>query len=109
MAPKYDILHSFVTLVKLYYITEEDDDDKPLKTTYQSCNGFAICSGKSLELIYITFIHASISTLGPYPEELVPEIYSFSGLKGLKCITIPEYFERSKQQSQVLKVEISLR
>ena len=52
-----------------------EEDDNTFKTTCQFCNGFVTCSGRSEELLYITFLRYGISTLGLYPEELVPENY----------------------------------
>ena len=46
------------------------------KITCKHCNVFVTCSCKSGELLYITFLHAIMSTLRPYPEELVPETFS---------------------------------
>ena len=45
--------------------------------TFQHCNGFVRCKGGSIELIYITFLNARLSTLRQYPEELDPEIFYF--------------------------------
>ena len=44
------------------------------RITCKHCNGFVTCSFSSVELIYITFIHAGISTIGIHPGEVVPEI-----------------------------------
>ena len=67
LTPKYDILRLFVPLLKKYHVTEEDDCDKPFKITCESCNGFVRCSGKSGELLYITFLYEGMSNLGLYP------------------------------------------
>ena len=64
-------------LVKTYRVTYVDDDDKPSKITCQRCNGYVRCDGKNGELIYITFLHAGMSTLGIYPKELSPEKFFF--------------------------------
>ena len=37
LTPRYYILSSFVPLAKHYHVTEEDDDDKPFKITFQYC------------------------------------------------------------------------
>ena len=73
---KYDILRSLVTLVEHYFVTMEEDDTL-FKITYQIFNGFVTFKGRSGELIYITFLHARLYTLVPYPEELDPEIFYF--------------------------------
>ena len=70
---KYEVLHSFVLLVKHYYVSEEDDDDKLSKITCKHCNGFVRWAGKSGELIYLTFIHEVRYTLEFYSKERVPE------------------------------------
>ena len=72
MAPKYYIFHSFVPLVKYYNLTYEEDN-KPLKINCRLFDGFFTCSEKSGELLYITFIHDEMSTLGIYSEDIVPE------------------------------------
>ena len=46
LTPKYDILHSLVTLVKYYHVIEMDYDDKPFKNKFHHCNGYLICDGK---------------------------------------------------------------
>ena len=48
-----------------------------IKITCQCCNGFVRFSGRSEEILYITFICAGMSTLGLYPEELVTENFYF--------------------------------
>ena len=58
LTPKYFILRSFVLQVKHYHVTYVDDDTEPLKITCQPFNVFTLNSGKSEELIYITFLHA---------------------------------------------------
>ena len=50
-----------------------EKDNIILKVTCQCCNGFGLCSGRSVELLYITFIHDRMSTIELYPEEVVPE------------------------------------
>ena len=52
-------------------------NDNQLRITFQSCNGFVTCSGRSGELLYITFLRSGMSTIGLYPEYLVPEIFYF--------------------------------
>ena len=47
------------------------------KITCQHCNGFVTFSVRSGELIYITFSHDELYTIGLYPEELVPENFNF--------------------------------
>ena len=37
LTPKYAILRSFAPLVKYHHMSEEDDGDKPLEITCQSC------------------------------------------------------------------------
>ena len=76
LAPKYDILHSLLHLVKHYFVTIEEDNNK-FKMNCKRCNGFVTCKVRSGELLYITFIHSGLSTLGLYPEELDPENFYF--------------------------------
>ena len=76
LTPKYDVLYSFVLLAKHYFLTMEEDDSQS-KITCQRCNGFVTCSGRSSELLYITFICDGFSALGIYPEELDPGIFYF--------------------------------
>ena len=71
LAPKYDILCSFVTRVKHCFVNMEKDGNQ-LKITCQWCNGFTTCKGRSGELLYINFLCAEFSTIGPYPEEIGP-------------------------------------
>ena len=54
-----------------------EEDNNQLKITCQPCNSFVTCSGKSGEILYNTFFHAGVSTLGIYPEELDPENFYF--------------------------------
>ena len=61
---------------KTLFITMEENDNQ-LKSTCQSCNGLVKYSGRSAELLYITFLHVGFSTLELYPEELVPENFYF--------------------------------
>ena len=70
LTPKYDIIHSFVTLMKHYNMTMEEDDNK-FKITCQRWNGFVTCSGWGGELLYISFLRDEISTLLIHPEEIV--------------------------------------
>ena len=49
-----------------------EEDDNQFKITCQSCIYFVIFKGRSRELLYITFIHAGLYTLGPYPEDIDP-------------------------------------
>ena len=72
LIPKYYNPRSFVLLVKQYHVTYEDDD-KPFKITCQYCNGFLRCSGSSVEIIYIKFLHYGEPTIGLYPEDLDTE------------------------------------
>ena len=62
------IKHDFVTMV---------EDDTQFKTTSQCCNGFVTCKVSCRDLLYINFFHYVLSTIGPYPEELDPEISYF--------------------------------
>ena len=64
-------------LVKHYHMTTEEDDNK-LKTTYKSCNSFVTCSVSNGELLYITFSHASTSTIELYPEYIFSRIILLS-------------------------------
>ena len=72
LTPKYGILCSLLTLVKHYFVTMKDYDNK-CKRTCQRCNGFSICTGGTGELLYITFLCAVSSTIGIYSEDLDAE------------------------------------
>ena len=76
LKPKYDIVHSLLSLVKQYNVTMDEDDNK-FKIICQRCNDFVTCSGRRGKLIYINFLHAGMSTLGLYPEEVVSENFCF--------------------------------
>ena len=54
---KHNILRSLVPLTKHYFVNMEEDD-KNIKITRKRCNGFVECSGRSVELIYITFLYS---------------------------------------------------
>ena len=54
-----------------------EEDYNQLKITCKIHIGFVTCSGRSGELIYITFLHYGMSTLGLYTEELVSENFYF--------------------------------
>ena len=54
-----------------------DEDTNKLIITCKKFNGFEKCKGRSVELLYITFIHAGLSTTGIYPEDLDPEKFYF--------------------------------
>ena len=54
-----------------------EEYDNQFKITCQHFNGFLTCKVRSVELIYITFLHAGFSTLGIYTDELDPEIFYF--------------------------------
>ena len=64
-------MSSLVPLLKHYNVTMEEDDNE-FKINCQSCNVFLTCSDRCGELLNITFIHAGMSTLGLYPEMIVP-------------------------------------
>ena len=72
-----------------------DEDDNKFKITCQCCNGFVTCSVRSGEVLYTNFLHAVISTLGLYPQEIVLKFSTFSGLPELKYNTYIKGFERS--------------
>ena len=57
-------------MVEYYYVTWVNDDEKPFIITCQCFNGYVKCAVKSGEIIYITFLHAGMVSLGLYPEEL---------------------------------------
>ena len=63
-------------LAKHYHLIYEEYD-KPLKTTCKWCSVFVRYSGRIGEPLYITFIHYGISTIGIYPEDIVPENFYF--------------------------------
>ena len=46
LTPKYHIMRSFVTLVRQYFVTMEEDDNQ-LKITCQRCNDFLTYPGRS--------------------------------------------------------------
>ena len=69
-----------------------DEDDTLLKITYQRCNGFVTCKISSGELLYIKFLHAVLSTFVLYPEYILQEIFTFSGLKEQGCNTCIKIF-----------------
>ena len=48
-----------------------EEECNKFKITCQRCNGFVTCSVNSGEVLYITFLHAGMSTIGLYPEDLV--------------------------------------
>ena len=54
-----------------------EEDGNQFKITCQSCNDFVACSGSKVELLYITFLHSGLSTLGLYPEDIISEILCF--------------------------------
>ena len=54
-----------------------EEDSIQFKITCKRCNDFVTCSGMSGEIIYITFLHSGMSTLGLYHEELIPENFYF--------------------------------
>ena len=74
LTPKNDIMRALVPLVKHCNMALEEDDKK-FKIICKLCNGFVTCLGHIGELLYITFLHAGMSTIGIYPEELVSEIF----------------------------------
>ena len=76
LTPKYDIMRSLFPLVKNYFVTMEEDDTL-FKITCQHCNGYVTCKIMSVELLCTTFIHAGLSTILMYPEELDPENFYF--------------------------------
>ena len=59
-------------------------DDNQFKITLQWCNCVSTCKGISVELIYNIFIHAGLSTLELYPEDLDPENFYFQWPAGTK-------------------------
>ena len=69
-------MHSLPPPESHYNVTMEEDDNK-FKITCQRCNDILTFSGGSGDLLYINFLYAVMSTLGLYPEDLVPENYYF--------------------------------
>ena len=61
-----------------------EEDDNQLEFICQLYNGFVTSSGRSRELLYITFLHSGISTLGIYPEYPVPNNTTFILLSKIK-------------------------
>ena len=76
LTTKYDIMRSLVPLIKHYFVTMEEDNNL-FKIICQHCNGFVTCKVSSVELLYITFLHAGLSTLGIYPENIDSENFYF--------------------------------
>ena len=64
MTPKYDILCSFVLLVKDYHVSSENNYEKATKFTCQYCNRYLECAEKSEEIIYTNFLCAGMTNLG---------------------------------------------
>ena len=64
-------LRSFVTLVKHYGVSLEHGDKQTI-ILCQYCNKCGIFSGKSVGLLYITFLHTDMPTLGIYPKNTDP-------------------------------------
>ena len=50
-----------------------EEDDNQFNIAYQHCNGFVIFKVRSVEMLYITFLHSVMYNLGLYIEEIVPE------------------------------------
>ena len=84
LTPKYEIPYSLVHLVNHYFLTMEEDDNQ-FKITCQRFNSFVICSGRSVEVLYITFLCDGMSTLGLYPEKLFKENFYFLWHARTKC------------------------
>ena len=63
LTPTYDILRSFMTLVKHHYVTYVDIYNKPFKINCKFCNGYVKWVGNIEELIYINFHHVGKYTL----------------------------------------------
>ena len=80
---KYNIFRSFVPPEKYSYANLVNDEKKSTSTC-QHCDGCVKCSGKSVAIIHINFPHAGMTGLGLYTEGLDPDIFSLSGLTGLK-------------------------
>ena len=76
MTTKYDILRSLVLILKHYNITVEEVNNQ-FKITCQNFDVFITCYVRSGEIINNTFIHVVMSTLGVYPEDIVPEKFYF--------------------------------
>ena len=66
--------------------------DNQFKITCKSCNVFVTCKGRSRELIYITFLHVGLYTLGIYTEYLDPDFFTFSGLPEQNAMHVSEVF-----------------
>ena len=66
LAPKYYIMPSLVPPIKHYNVNMVEYYNQ-FKITCQRFNGFVTCSGRSGELLYVTFLHAGMSTLVLYP------------------------------------------
>ena len=65
-----------------------DDVDKLFKITCQCCNGYLICAVRNGELLYITFLHAGMSSIVLYPEDIYLEqfLFQWSGSTKIQCI-----------------------
>ena len=64
MTPKYDILCSFIPLVKHYHVTYVYGYDIQFKIIYRNCNGYVKCSDISRELLYIKLLRAVSTSIG---------------------------------------------
>ena len=92
MTAQYEIMRSLLLLVKHFVVSIEDDDNQ-LKIACQHCNGFGSCKVRSGELLYTNFIHAGLSTIELYPEDIDIENFYFRWAARTKynaCIRIIE-------------------
>ena len=70
-----------------------EEDDNLFKITCQRCNVFVTLKGRSVELVYVYFLRYEFYTLVIYPEEIDPEISTFSVLPEKNVMHASEYFE----------------
>ena len=70
---KYNFLRSCITLVKKYHVIYIDDEDRPFKITRKNYNVYVKCSGIIVDPFYISLIHAGMTSLGIYLEDMDPE------------------------------------
>ena len=54
-----------------------EEEDNQFNINIQCCDCFVTCSGRSGDLLYITFLHSGMSTIGIYPGDIVPEVFYF--------------------------------
>ena len=69
-------------LVNYFHVTWKNNADKTLQITCKHFNRYVKLSSKSGELIYTTFLHTGMVSLGLYPEEIDPDNIFFQWKSG---------------------------